>query len=289
MRVIRPAVWSAFLGNIAPLHALVLACLISAPANGQSRGVPRASVFTWTALHMVLAPDSTGIYLFASMPNNGGPPRDFQSVLNPAEALDWVSDARWFLDQRISVDDTATARSSPTLSGLENGGRIYFVRRRVGQAWTNDRLLVFEPRDPGISPLMVNTDERTARDILDSLEIVARRSPPFKSGSLLDANGARIVYDKPASVKPGQRPPAYPAGARLENQEGLVIVRFVVGVDGKADMKTARVLASAGEPFQRAVLSALRGFEFEPAKLNGVPVRQIVVMPFDFALIRRTP
>lgn len=271
------------------LYALGLAVLIATSVNGQSRGVPRASVFTWTALHMVLAPDSTGIYLFASMPNNGGPPREFQSVLNPGEALEWVSDVRWFLDQKISDTDTATARSSATLRGLENGGRIYFVRRRLGQTWTNDRLLVFEPSDSKVPPLMVNADERTARDILDSLEIVARRSPAFKSGSLVDANGARIVYDQPASLKPGQRPPPYPDGARLDNQEGLVIVRFVVGVDGKADMKTVRVLASAGEPFQRSVLAALRGLEFEPAKFNGVPVRQIVVMPFDFALIRRLP
>jgi TonB family protein len=157
----------------------------------------------------------------------------------------------------------------------------------MGQAWSNDRLLVFESRDPRVSPFMVNADESTARNILDSLEIVARRAPPFRPAALVDANGAPVAYDEPARLKPGQRPPAYPPDARLDNQEGLVIVRFVVGPNGKADMKTARVLASAGEQFQRAALAGLRNFEFEPAKSKGSPVPQLVVMPFDFALLRR--
>jgi TonB family protein len=267
------------------LYALGFAGMIAAHADAQSRGVPRAAVFTWTALHMVLAPDSTGIYLFASMIDPNRPDRGYQSSFNPTDALDWVSDARWFLDQKIPDDDTASTRSSAPLVDLESGGRIYFVRRREGKSWTNDRLLVFEPRR-GATPFMVNADERTARNILDSLEIVVRRAPPFRSDSLVDANGARIRYDQPARMKPGQRPPPYPPGARMENEEGVVIVRFVVGTDGKADMNTARVIASAGDLFQRAVLASLRGYKFEPARLNGVPVRQLVVMPFDFALIR---
>ena len=184
-----------------PLLAFALAGLIASPGWAQTP-VPRAAVFTWTTLHLVMVPDSTGIYVHASMPLSA---RAYQSTIKPSDALDWVSDVRWFLDQKLADDDTATTRSSASLNDLEDGGRIYFVRQRVGQAWTSDRLLVFEGRDPNSAPVIVSADERTARSILDSMEIVARRAPPFHSDALVDASGAPIKYDEHVQVKPGQK------------------------------------------------------------------------------------
>jgi protein TonB len=73
--------------------------------------------------------------------------------------------------------------------------------------------------------------------------------------------------------------PAYPEDARKQGIEALVVVKFVVGEDGKvSDVKVVK-----GHPlFDDIVLAAVRTWTFTPATLEGRPVRmaRLVKIPF---------
>jgi peptide/nickel transport system substrate-binding protein len=87
------------------------------------------------------------------------------------------------------------------------------------------------------------------------------------------------VITRPIPKK--QTSPKYPESARALGATGRVVVRVVVGIDGK--VKSAVVMASFGNPAcEEAALAAAKKWEFEPATKDGVPFEQNTAIPFDF-------
>jgi periplasmic protein TonB len=79
-------------------------------------------------------------------------------------------------------------------------------------------------------------------------------------------------------------PPIYPHALRVRNIEGVVNVQFVVDTSGRADMTTFQVVRTYDTLFTQSVKTALAGYHFSPATLDGKKVRQLVMMPFYFRL-----
>ena len=77
--------------------------------------------------------------------------------------------------------------------------------------------------------------------------------------------------------------PAYPAALRSQRLTGQVIAQFVVDVDGSVQPGSFRVLESNHELFTAAVEAVVPEMRFEPAKVGGQPVRQLVQQPFVFS------
>lgn len=75
--------------------------------------------------------------------------------------------------------------------------------------------------------------------------------------------------------------PAYPDDARKQGIEALVVVKFVVGEDGEvSDVKIVK-----GHPlFDEVVLASVRSWSFEPATLDGKPVRMARMVKIPFRL-----
>lgn len=75
--------------------------------------------------------------------------------------------------------------------------------------------------------------------------------------------------------------PAYPDDARKQGIEALVVVKFVVEEDGQiTDVKIVK-----GHPlFDDVVLAAVRSWTFEPATLDGKPVRMARMVKIPFRL-----
>jgi TonB family protein len=90
--------------------------------------------------------------------------------------------------------------------------------------------------------------------------------------------------ERPATVAPGNRGPRYPDDLREAGVEGQVIAQFVVDADGQPDMSTFKVLESTRGGFTDAVASSLPDMQFDPARVGGRAVRQLVQMPFQFDL-----
>ncbi len=80
------------------------------------------------------------------------------------------------------------------------------------------------------------------------------------------------------------KPPVYPPRCLRLGLEGRVRVRVLVGENGRPQEVT--VGESSGESaLDQAALDAVRGWRFEPARRNGVPVRAWAVVPVEFKLI----
>ena len=75
--------------------------------------------------------------------------------------------------------------------------------------------------------------------------------------------------------------PRYPEAAKSVGAVGRIVVRVVVGTDGK--VKSATILSSFGNPACEAeALAAAKKWEFKPATKDGVPFEQKISIPFSF-------
>jgi protein TonB len=113
--------------------------------------------------------------------------------------------------------------------------------------------------------------------------------PPMPEG-VPDGTGdvaAAPVEETPVywKLKPLEtRPPIYPPRCLRMGIEGTVRVRVLVGEDGRPQEVT--VGKSSGESaLDEAAMAAVRGWRFEPARRDGVPVRAWAVVPIEFKLI----
>ncbi len=75
--------------------------------------------------------------------------------------------------------------------------------------------------------------------------------------------------------------PPYPASARAEHLEGIVVV--LVSVDPSGRVSRAAIQHGSGHPaLDRAALDSVRTWRFDPATRNGVAVRAKVEVPVRF-------
>jgi protein TonB len=74
--------------------------------------------------------------------------------------------------------------------------------------------------------------------------------------------------------------PAYPSEALASRALGTVVIEAVVGADGK--VHNAKVLHSI-PALDQAALDAVRQWEFEPSRLNGIAVAVIVTILVQFS------
>jgi protein TonB len=105
------------------------------------------------------------------------------------------------------------------------------------------------------------------------------------------ANGSRETFrsdqvEKQATLISGSASPRYPEALRMAGVEGRVVAQFVVDVEGRVEAGTVRLVHSDNALFDDAVRVALARMRFTPAEIAGRKVRQLVEMPFMFALSR---
>ena len=135
-------------------------------------------------------------------------------------------------------------------------------------------------------------------------EPVATPTPPKPIAIVAPATRAAPVIGDGSSPKPGSEPttqeaqpgirakpnylknpePPYPAMARRRRQEGLVLLSVRVSAQGRA--VRVELKQSSGFPvLDEAALQAVRGWEFEPARLGAVGVESEIEVPVRFKLM----
>jgi periplasmic protein TonB len=78
--------------------------------------------------------------------------------------------------------------------------------------------------------------------------------------------------------------PEYPRAARFERIVGLVLLRVVVGMDGRVEPGRTIVVRSVPE-LDAAAIAAIGKWRFSPALGHlGRPVRVVIEVPFQFSL-----
>ena len=92
--------------------------------------------------------------------------------------------------------------------------------------------------------------------------------------------------EQPVVPAEGSSSPRYPDLLRTAQVEGEVFAQFIVGTDGRADVRSFKVLKSSHDLFTAAVRNALPQMRFRPALVGGRPVKQLVQQPFTFSISR---
>ncbi len=136
---------------------------------------------------------------------------------------------------------------------------------------------------------------------------IARGARP--ASQVVQAAGPAQSYfeyqlDEPVQQAAGSGRPVYPAVQKAAGIECEVLVQFIVGTDGAVEAGSFKVLkgsiigsdtaprATTGSQadvavFEAAVRDAITTSRFVPGKMRGTPVRQLVQMPFVFAIAKK--
>jgi protein TonB len=153
---------------------------------------------------------------------------------------------------------------------------------------------------PRSSPVLVNPAVRITLPSMD-LPVPAvgladfRRDPVGAPASFGAANtapeGAYATFradqvEKQVSLMSASTLPRYPEALRMAGVGGQVVAQFVVDEEGRVEERTVRFRQSDNPLFEESVRTALGRMRFTPAEIAGKKVRQLVEMPFVFALSR---
>ena len=93
------------------------------------------------------------------------------------------------------------------------------------------------------------------------------RSKAAQEGETVHA----VEGDVRKPLRTGGPVPSYPSEAIEGGVEGTVVTRILIEKDGS--VSDAEIVESLGEPFDASALEAVRQWTFEPATLDGEPVR----------------
>lgn len=151
-------------------------------------------------------------------------------------------------------------------------------------------------------------DAEIAPDVKDFAknDEVARASAEGGDGQDFGGFASNVQVDQPIDVKKEEEPNlddfiatekdpepnmaqlqknlVYPEMARRAGLEGKVIIRVLVGKDGKPKPGKVRVEDSSNELFNQAALDAIMKTSFTPAIQNGQPIEVPVTVPIVFRL-----
>jgi periplasmic protein TonB len=78
--------------------------------------------------------------------------------------------------------------------------------------------------------------------------------------------------------------PRYPESLKSVGVEGVVMMHFIVGADGRVEPGSIQVLSTPHKLFADAVRTALLNTRYRPAEAGGRSVRQLVEQSFTFRI-----
>ena len=108
------------------------------------------------------------------------------------------------------------------------------------------------------------TGERRSCGLRSSDSVFARSGPVYR-----DCAVDRKAELRTRDVTPNFRPPVAREGCYSAT------IEFVVDTAGRVELSTARITRSNDPAFASSLLATLPLYRYEPARLGGVPVRQI--------------
>lgn len=102
-------------------------------------------------------------------------------------------------------------------------------------------------------------------------------SPGLRDSAASDLQTAVTMLDadEPAQYLDGPRP-VYPPALRQVGGEGSVHLRYIVGIDGRAEPGSIQALQSTNTAFEAPAVDAIARARFRPARLQGRVVRELV-------------
>lgn len=107
-----------------------------------------------------------------------------------------------------------------------------------------------------------------------------------KKVTVTDPNAVASPYRVGGDIRPPRQTkrvePTYPPDAVAARTGGMVILEAVIDKEGK--VKNLRVLRHVTPSLDRAAMTAVEQWEYEPTLLNGVPVEVIFTVTMNFSI-----
>lgn len=116
-----------------------------------------------------------------------------------------------------------------------------------------------------------------ATETLDDTPVASEVAPTIEPSGPL--TGMQLEYVKAT-------PPPYPRVAITDGVEGVVLLRVLVGIDGKPVEVSIEKSSGHRVLDREAQRHVLRNWTFRPATSNGRPVQAVGLVPIDFNLDR---
>ena len=176
------------------------------------------------------------------------------------------------------VEQFELARQELAARLLAQGKTAYFDGRYDNAFDLLEDLLEVDP-----SSILGREYLQLARERIDLQERAAVLEPTEPEALAGDPNRVyNVGGDVTEPVPVLQTPPRYPPGERSKRTEGEVIVRLTIADDGTVE--GADVIRSLSRRMDAEAIRAARTWRYEPARLNGQPVRvfRIVSIRFSF-------
>ena len=109
-------------------------------------------------------------------------------------------------------------------------------------------------------------------------------APPIEAATVTTAAAAaRIELPSSNAAYLNNPRPAYPALSRRLGEQGKVVVRVLIGVDGTAQQAEIRT-SSGYARLDQAALATVRSWRYVPGKRGGVPEAMWFNVPINFVL-----
>lgn len=130
------------------------------------------------------------------------------------------------------------------------------------------------------SPQDTRTPVRIDAHVPQAAPLHAPVAAPVDQAPAVTTAAADLPSSVPRPVSTQQ--PEYPRASMRRGERGDVLLRVQVGADGRVDGVDV-VSSSQHRRLDRAAVSAVRRWRFEPAMRNGQPVAGELRIPFSFA------
>lgn len=150
---------------------------------------------------------------------------------------------------------------------------------------------IMPPRDLPTEIPPVNLNEKfDARDFSGrgvaggvATGVIGGTGPVITDAIVMTESYTVDQVDDPAAYLSGPSP-VYPEVMRGVGIEGVVRLRFVVGVNGRVEANTIQVVSSSNKAFEANAVEGIKKIIFKPARMRGQPVRQLVEQNIRFSL-----
>ncbi len=121
---------------------------------------------------------------------------------------------------------------------------------------------------PAIAALLLAIPSTAAQAQDDKVYAIADVQAPPKLAST--ATAARLIQD------------SYPTDLRTRGVGGMVELQFVVDAKGKVDPSSVEVVDATQTALGEAARKVVTKLDFNPAKVNGTPVKVKVTLPIIY-------
>ena len=132
----------------------------------------------------------------------------------------------------------------------------------------------------GALEITLNNPEKALSDLKDEEMLIVQKTPPSSTDEVyMSAQNMPELNGGLASL---QKKVNYPEEARKANEQGRVIVQFIV--DKQGNVKDPQVIQGVSQALDEEAIRVVKQADFEPGTQDGEPVRVQYSLPITFKL-----